>query len=73
MCDHSAPVSTADAGQCVSFALKRVRRTGVRKGMVIVSKTETPPKGRYKSSFNSPSKTKRFAATRRFEGQVLIL
>ena len=41
----SAPVSSADAGQCVSFALKRVRRTAVRKGMVIVAKTETPPKG----------------------------
>ncbi|TFK54207.1 GTP-binding protein 1 [Heliocybe sulcata] len=39
-----APVTTADAGQCVSFALKRVRRQAVRKGMVIVHKTETPPR-----------------------------
>lgn len=40
-----ASVTTADAGQCVSLALKRVRRSAVRKGMVIVAKTETPPKG----------------------------
>ncbi|KAI0675339.1 GTP-binding protein 1 [Trametes maxima] len=39
-----ARVPSADAGQCVSFALKRVRRTDVRKGMVLVHKTETPPK-----------------------------
>ncbi|KAF8488394.1 P-loop containing nucleoside triphosphate hydrolase protein [Gautieria morchelliformis] len=39
-----APVSSAEAGQCVSFALKRMRRTAVRKGMVIVIKSETPPK-----------------------------
>ena len=40
----SARVGSAEAGQCVSFALKRVRRTDVRKGMVLVHKTETPPK-----------------------------
>ncbi|EPQ57551.1 P-loop containing nucleoside triphosphate hydrolase protein [Gloeophyllum trabeum ATCC 11539] len=39
-----APVTTAEAGQCVSFALKRIRRQAVRKGMVIVHKTETPPR-----------------------------
>jgi len=39
-----ALVNFADAGQCVSFALKRVRRAGVRKGMVIVARTETPPR-----------------------------
>ncbi|KAI0645734.1 GTP-binding protein 1 [Trametes meyenii] len=39
-----ARVPSADAGQCVSFALKRVRRTDVRKGMVLVHKAETPPK-----------------------------
>ncbi|KAG8862481.1 hypothetical protein FRB96_001552 [Tulasnella sp. 330] len=39
-----APVNSAEAGQCVSFALKRVRRAAVRKGMVIVQKTEVPPK-----------------------------
>ncbi|RPD59809.1 P-loop containing nucleoside triphosphate hydrolase protein [Lentinus tigrinus ALCF2SS1-6] len=39
-----ARVPSAEAGQCVSFALKRVRRTDVRKGMVLVHKTETPPK-----------------------------
>ena len=42
-------MTTADAGQCVSFALKRVRRSAVRKGMVIVAKTETPPKGAFSS------------------------
>ncbi|KAJ7647327.1 GTP-binding protein 1 [Roridomyces roridus] len=39
-----ANVNTAEAGQCVSLALKRVRRAAVRKGMVVVHKTETPPK-----------------------------
>ncbi|KAI0745724.1 P-loop containing nucleoside triphosphate hydrolase protein [Earliella scabrosa] len=39
-----ARVPSAEAGQCVSFALKRVRRTDVRKGMVLVHKTEAPPK-----------------------------
>ncbi|KAH9949572.1 P-loop containing nucleoside triphosphate hydrolase protein [Amylocystis lapponica] len=39
-----APVTGAEAGQCVSMALKRVRRTAVRKGMVLVHKTESPPK-----------------------------
>ncbi|KAL4254993.1 TRAFAC class translation factor GTPase superfamily protein [Abortiporus biennis] len=39
-----APVNSAEAGQCVSFALKRVRRSTVRKGMVIVHKTDTPPR-----------------------------
>ncbi|GLB37063.1 putative elongation factor Tu GTP binding domain [Lyophyllum shimeji] len=39
-----ANVTTAEAGQCVSFALKRVRRAAVRKGMVLVPKTETPPR-----------------------------
>ncbi|KAH9858681.1 P-loop containing nucleoside triphosphate hydrolase protein [Lenzites betulinus] len=39
-----ARVASADAGQCVSFALKRVRRTDVRKGMVLVHKTDSPPK-----------------------------
>jgi GTPase len=39
-----ATVTTAEAGQCVSFALKRVRRAAVRKGMVIVNKSDTPPR-----------------------------
>ncbi|KAK0225676.1 GTP-binding protein 1 [Armillaria fumosa] len=39
-----APVTTADAGQCVAFALKRVRKAAVRKGMVLVSKSESPPR-----------------------------
>lgn len=51
-----AEVKSAEAGQTVSLALKRVRRAGVRKGMVILQKSETPPQ-----------------ASRRFEGQVLIL
>ncbi|EKM54471.1 uncharacterized protein PHACADRAFT_174976 [Phanerochaete carnosa HHB-10118-sp] len=52
-----APVNSAEAGQCVSLALKRVRRAAVRKGMVIVHKTDAPPP----------------RAVRQFEGQVLIL
>ncbi|KAH7108077.1 P-loop containing nucleoside triphosphate hydrolase protein [Auriculariales sp. MPI-PUGE-AT-0066] len=39
-----SPVTSADAGQSVSLALKRVRKAQVRKGMVIVQKTETPPR-----------------------------
>ncbi|PIL36211.1 hypothetical protein GSI_01872 [Ganoderma sinense ZZ0214-1] len=39
-----ARVASAEAGQCVSFALKRVRRTDVRKGMVLVHKADAPPK-----------------------------
>ncbi|KAF5322453.1 hypothetical protein D9619_001792 [Psilocybe cf. subviscida] len=38
-----ADVTRADAGQCVSLALKRIRRAAVRKGMVLISKTDTPP------------------------------
>lgn len=40
-----APVTSAEAGQCVSLALKRVRRAQVRKGMIIVPKSEAPPQG----------------------------
>jgi len=43
--NNRVTVTTAEAGQCVSFALKRVRRAAVRKGMVIVNKTDTPPRG----------------------------
>jgi len=39
-----APVNSAEAGQCVSLALKRVRKSAVRKGMVLVHKSDTPPK-----------------------------
>lgn len=39
-----ADVVTAEAGQCVALALRRVKRAAVRKGMVIVHKTDTPPK-----------------------------
>ncbi|KAI0344845.1 P-loop containing nucleoside triphosphate hydrolase protein [Trametopsis cervina] len=39
-----APVNEAEAGQSVSLALKRVRRSAVRKGMVIVHKAEAPPR-----------------------------
>ncbi|KAJ7579139.1 GTP-binding protein 1 [Mycena floridula] len=39
-----ASVTTAEAGQCVAFALKRVRRSAVRKGMVLVHKTEIVPR-----------------------------
>lgn len=45
--NHSAPVNSAEAGQCVSLALKRVRRAAIRKGMVIVHKTDAgPPRGK---------------------------
>ncbi|MBW0478102.1 hypothetical protein O181_017817 [Austropuccinia psidii MF-1] len=50
-------VEQAEAGQSVSVNLKRIKRNGVRKGMVILSRSiEPPPK-----------------ATHKFEGQVLIL
>ncbi|KAI0049854.1 P-loop containing nucleoside triphosphate hydrolase protein [Auriscalpium vulgare] len=53
-----ADVTTAEAGQTVALALKRMRRAAVRKGMVVVhnDKLEVPPK-----------------AVRKFEGSVLIL
>ncbi|KAF9531630.1 GTP-binding protein 1 [Crepidotus variabilis] len=52
-----ADVTRAEAGQCVSLALKRIRRAQVRKGMVLVNKLD-----------NVPTR-----AIRQFEGQVLIL
>ncbi|KAH9002118.1 GTP-binding protein 1 [Lactarius hatsudake] len=39
-----ADVTTAVAGQTVSLALKHVPRAAVRKGMVIVPRTESPPR-----------------------------
>jgi len=68
-----APVPSADAGQSVSLALKKMKKGIVRKGnhpqvqvtvclcdtfagMVVISRTETPPR-----------------AIRKFECQVLIL
>jgi GTPase len=39
-----ANVASAEAGQSVTFALKRVRKQAVRKGMIIVHKTDNPPK-----------------------------
>lgn len=38
------PVPVCSAGQSASFALKRVRRKEVRKGMVVLPKVDTPPK-----------------------------
>ena len=38
------PVPVCSAGQSASFALKRVRRKEVRKGMVVLPKADTPPK-----------------------------
>ena len=38
-----ANVTSAEAGQTVSLALKRTKRQQVRKGMVIVRKTDEPP------------------------------
>ncbi|KAK1751267.1 GTP-binding protein 1 [Echria macrotheca] len=37
-------VPAASAGQSASFALRRIPRKDVRKGMVVMSKTDTPPK-----------------------------
>ncbi|KAL2261525.1 hypothetical protein VTK26DRAFT_3991 [Humicola hyalothermophila] len=37
-------VPAASAGQSASFALRRVRRKDVRKGMVVLPKSEAPPK-----------------------------
>ena len=42
-----ANVTSAEAGQCVSLALKRIRRAAVRKGMVLVNKTDVPPRGEH--------------------------
>ncbi|KAF8558038.1 P-loop containing nucleoside triphosphate hydrolase protein [Imleria badia] len=39
-----ADVASAEAGQCVALALKRVKRAAVRKGMVVVHKSDAPPK-----------------------------
>ena len=38
------PVSMCAAGQSASFALKRIRRKEVRKGMVVLPKLDSPPK-----------------------------
>lgn len=38
------PVPVCSAGQSASFALKKVRRKDVRKGMVVLPKLEVPPK-----------------------------
>jgi GTPase len=35
---------SAEAGQTVALALKRIRRAEVRKGMIIVHKSEAPPR-----------------------------
>lgn len=40
-------MASAEAGQCVSLALKRIRKSAVRKGMVLVHKSETPPRGAF--------------------------
>lgn len=37
------PVPVCTAGQSASFALKRIRRKDVRKGMVVLPKTDPPP------------------------------
>jgi GTPase len=39
-------VNSCEAGQSVTFALKRIRRNQVRKGMAVIAKTDgQPPKG----------------------------
>lgn len=44
--ERRAEVSSAEAGQTVSLALRRVMRADVRKGMVIAHKSEAPPRGK---------------------------
>lgn len=51
------PVDSGEAGQSVSFSLKRIRRNAVRKGMVLLAKPE---------GANPP-------VVRRFEANVLVL
>ncbi|KDR75898.1 hypothetical protein GALMADRAFT_140480 [Galerina marginata CBS 339.88] len=69
-----ADVSRAEAGQCVSLALKRIRRAAVRKGMVLVAKSDTPPRGEFgDDSIGSIIDVQFPIAIRQFEGQVLIL
>ncbi|GAA97731.1 uncharacterized protein L969DRAFT_106089 [Mixia osmundae IAM 14324] len=41
-------VNAAEAGQSVSFALKRIRRNMIRKGMVLVAKTDVPPRSSFR-------------------------
>ena len=45
-----ASVTSAEAGQTVSLALKRTKRQTVRKGMVIVKKADEPPPRRKHST-----------------------
>lgn len=71
---NRATVTTAEAGQCVSFALKRVRRAAVRKGMVLVNKSDIPPRGQSLRPGTFHARADLFqSAIRQFEGQVLIL
>jgi len=50
-----ASVTSAEAGQTVSLALKRTKRQLVRKGMVIVKKTdEPPPRRKHLMTFTQP-------------------
>jgi len=39
-----ANMNSAKAGQSVSMALKRIRRSAIRKGQVVIAKTDNPPK-----------------------------
>lgn len=48
-----ANVTSAEAGQTVSLALKRTKRQMVRKGMVIVKKTDDPPPRRNYSTIST--------------------
>ena len=38
------PVPMCSAGQSASFAIRRIKRKEVRKGMVVLPKLDTPPK-----------------------------
>lgn len=54
-----ASVTSGEAGQSVSFALKRIRRSQVRKGMVLIAKTDTPPKGKPRYPLSPGSKVRK--------------
>ncbi|KAG1737668.1 P-loop containing nucleoside triphosphate hydrolase protein [Suillus lakei] len=64
-----ADVATAEAGQCVALALKRVKRAGRQKGPILPRKVNIA----FAIIFAITRTHRDSTATRQFEGQVLIL
>ena len=60
------PVPMCAAGQSASFALKRVKRKEVRKGMVVLPKLDTPPKV-YREFIAEGEALLQFSCTLRFQ------